>query len=429
MDENIEIWKIRNLIKKLSNMKGSGTSMVSLIIPVGAQLYLTNKMLTDEYGTASNIKSRVNRLSVLSAIVSSQQRLKLYKRTPKNGLVILCGTVLTDEGKERKITIDFEPFKPINKSLYLCDNKFHLEPLEDLLINDETYGFIIIDGNGTLFATISGNVKNILHSYSVDLPKKHGKGGQSALRFARLRLEARHNYLSKVNEMVKKYFTKNNVTTVAGLIIAGSADLKHKLVEADSFPKVLRKKIINFIDICYGGTNGLNQAIKLASGDLKDVKLINEKKKISKFFNEISKDTNKYCYGIKNVIHALEMGAVSNLLIWNELDLIRCILNDNTIDGKIIFIKPDEDRSIAFYDKNENIILDLRDEKLFIEWIIENHKKYGIGELNIITDKTQEGSQLCKGFGGLGCLLRWVVDFDIFENYSKSEDDYLDNFI
>lgn len=37
-------------------------------------------MLAEEYGTASNIKSRVNRLSVLSAITSVQQRLKLYNR-------------------------------------------------------------------------------------------------------------------------------------------------------------------------------------------------------------------------------------------------------------------------------------------------------------------------------------------------------------
>jgi peptide chain release factor subunit 1 len=37
-------------------------------------------MLADEYGTASNIKSRVNKLSVLSAIISTQQRLKLYNK-------------------------------------------------------------------------------------------------------------------------------------------------------------------------------------------------------------------------------------------------------------------------------------------------------------------------------------------------------------
>ncbi len=42
-------------------------------------------MLGDEYGTASNIKSRVNRLSVLSAITSAQQRLKLYNKVRSAG--------------------------------------------------------------------------------------------------------------------------------------------------------------------------------------------------------------------------------------------------------------------------------------------------------------------------------------------------------
>jgi hypothetical protein len=46
---------------------------------------------------------------------------------PPNGLVLYCGTVITEEGKEKKVNIDFEPFKPINTSLYLCDNKFHCE--------------------------------------------------------------------------------------------------------------------------------------------------------------------------------------------------------------------------------------------------------------------------------------------------------------
>merc|ERR1719265_2376093 len=94
-------------------------------------------MLTEEYGTASCIKSRVNRLSVLSAITSTQQRLKLYNRTPPNGLILFCGEVLTDDGKEKKLTVDFEPFKPINTSMYMCDNKFHTEALAELLEDDE----------------------------------------------------------------------------------------------------------------------------------------------------------------------------------------------------------------------------------------------------------------------------------------------------
>lgn len=52
---------------------------------------------------------------------------RLYSRVPPNGLVIYCGTIVTDEGKEKRMNLDFEPFKAINTSLYLCDNKFHTE--------------------------------------------------------------------------------------------------------------------------------------------------------------------------------------------------------------------------------------------------------------------------------------------------------------
>ena len=149
-DKNVEIWKVKKLIKSLQAARGNGTSMISLIIPPGDQVSRVSKMLADEYGTASNIKSRVNRLSVLGAITSVQHRLKLYTRVPPNGLVVYCGTIVTEEGKEKKVNIDFEPFKPINTSLYLCDNKFHTEALTALLADDNRFGFIVMDGNGTL---------------------------------------------------------------------------------------------------------------------------------------------------------------------------------------------------------------------------------------------------------------------------------------
>jgi peptide chain release factor subunit 1 len=56
--------------------------MISLVIPPKGQINLTSKMLADEMGTASNIKSRVNRQSVLGAIGSAQTRLKLYNKVP-----------------------------------------------------------------------------------------------------------------------------------------------------------------------------------------------------------------------------------------------------------------------------------------------------------------------------------------------------------
>ena len=117
--------------------------MISLIVPPNDQISRVNKMLGIEMGTASNIKSRVNRQSVLGAITSVQQKLKLYNRVPPNGLVIYSGTVMTAENKEKKLAFDFEPFKPINTSLYMCDNKFHTEALGNLLQSDEKFGFII----------------------------------------------------------------------------------------------------------------------------------------------------------------------------------------------------------------------------------------------------------------------------------------------
>ena len=62
------------------------------------QITRVTKMLADEYGTASNIKSRVNRLSVLSAITSAQQRLKLYNKV-HTSLSLVCARQLSSVPK------------------------------------------------------------------------------------------------------------------------------------------------------------------------------------------------------------------------------------------------------------------------------------------------------------------------------------------
>ena len=96
VDQNLQVFKIKRLIRNLEKARGNGTSMIS------------------------------------------------------------------DEGKEKKVTIDFEPFKPINTSLYLCDNKFHREALSDLLTDDYRFGFIVMDGNGAVFTNLTGNTRDII---------------------------------------------------------------------------------------------------------------------------------------------------------------------------------------------------------------------------------------------------------------------------
>jgi hypothetical protein len=49
-------------------------------------------------------------------------------RAVKPSIDLPCAHVEVTRGAQTlQVTIDFEPFKPINTSLYLCDNKFHVE--------------------------------------------------------------------------------------------------------------------------------------------------------------------------------------------------------------------------------------------------------------------------------------------------------------
>jgi len=421
-DKQIEMFKVKKLIKNLQAARGNGTSMISLIIPPGDQISRVNKMLSDEYGTASNIKSRVNRLSVLGAITSTQQRLKLYSKCPKNGLVIYCGTVITEEGKERKVNIDFEPFKAINTSLYLCDNKFHTEDLNELLMDDEAFGFIVMDGNGCLYGTVRGSSREILHKFNVDLPKKHGRGGQSALRFARLRLEKRHNYVRKVAEMATQLFVPDGQKPcVLGLVLAGSADFKAELMRSDLFDQRLHKIVLKMVDVSYGGENGFNQAIELSADTLGTVKLMKEKKLLQKYMDEISRDTGKYCFMVDDTFKALELGAVEDLIIWENLDVERIVLrNTSTAEETVAHLsKEQQSNENFFHDPETGVELEVMEKEPIVEWFANNYKNYGCN-LEFVTDRSGEGTQFVQGFGGIGGILRWQVDFVQMNGYEEN---------
>lgn len=424
IDEDVEQWKIRNLIKKLTCCRGNGTSMISLLMPPKSQISYWNRLLTEEYGTASNIKSRVNRLSVLSAITSTQQKLKQFKQIPKNGLCVYCGTIITDLGKEKKVTFAFEPFKPMSAKLYHCDNKFTVEPLKDLLESDATYGYIIMDGNGCLYGTITGNVKNVLHSFSVELPKKHRRGGQSSVRFARLRVEARHNYVRKCAEAASKQFISGEKSNVAGLILAGSAGFKDELRKSDIFDNRLKKIVLQTLDVSYGGENGFNQAIQLSEETLRDVKFVKEKKTLTAYMSEVARDTGKYCFGVNQTLECFDMGAVDTLIVWENLEITRfTIKNPSTGEETYLHLdkKQREDDS-NFKDKKTGVTYDIIKQVSLLEWITENYKsKQAV--LAIVTDRSQQGSQFVKGFGGLAAILRYKVALETIDDFEECEND------
>ena len=93
-----------------------------------------NLMLQQEIDGYCRRTSRGGRKDLLSCLVSAQHILKLYKEIPKNGLAILCGIIVTNDGREKKITLHFEPYFPLDMCLFISDNIFHTQVI--ILIND-----------------------------------------------------------------------------------------------------------------------------------------------------------------------------------------------------------------------------------------------------------------------------------------------------
>jgi len=296
--------------------------------------------------------------------------------------------------------------------LYLCDNKFHTEPLRNLLESDSKFGFIVMDGSGTLFGTLSGNTREILHKVVVDLPKKHGRGGQSALRFARLRLEKRHNYVRKVAELATQLYITNDLPNVAGLVLAGLADFKNDLAQSDMFDQRLKAVILTIVDVSYGGENGFNQAIEQAADCLTGVKFIQEKKLLTSYMDELARDTGKYCVGVRETLHSLELGAVETLIVFENLDVTRYVLKNvaKNVD-KVVYLTKEQAQDHSHFVGPGGEELDVVSNQLLVEWFADNYKSFG-ATLEFVTNKSQEGSQFVKGFGGVGGLLRYKVDFD-----------------
>uniref|UniRef100_A0A914WH17 ERF1 domain-containing protein n=1 Tax=Plectus sambesii TaxID=2011161 RepID=A0A914WH17_9BILA len=58
--------------------------------------------------------------------------------------------------------------------------------------------------------------------------------------------------------------------------------------------------------------------------------------------------------------------------------------------------------------------LELVESMALLEWLANNYKGFG-ATLEIVTDKSQEGAQYVRGFGGIGGLLRYQVEVQYFD--------------
>ncbi len=82
---------LKSKIQELKSLRGHGTQLISLYIVPRKQISDVTSQLREEYGQASNIKSKTTQDNVRAAIQSCIARLKLFSVSPNNGLVLFCG--------------------------------------------------------------------------------------------------------------------------------------------------------------------------------------------------------------------------------------------------------------------------------------------------------------------------------------------------
>ena len=122
----------------------------------------------------------------------------------------------------------------------------------------------------------------------------------------------------------------------------------------------------------------------------------------------------------------MENGTIDMLILWENLDYNRLTLKDS--DGNVTTETVHKDKITGNKWKNEKgVDCEIIENLTVTEWLLDNYKRY-VTHLEIVTDKSSEGNQFVKGFGGIGGILRYKIETnfeDDEDNHSFDEDDFI----
>jgi len=405
-------FKLKRTLEMLADKEGRGTELISLYVPPGRRIHEVLANLREEYGTASNIKSRTTRKNVQDAIDRTSQRLKLFKEPPTNGLVIFCGAIPRNgAGTERMETFVLEPPEPINIYFYRCDARFHLEPLLAMVKERNAYGVIVIDTSDAVVAVVRGQRMEILQKFSSGVAGKHRAGGQSARRFERIREQSLNDYYHRVG--AHAYELLSEIEGLKGLIVGGPGPTKYDFIEGDHLNYMLKEKILATIDTSYVGEQGVEEIVSKSGEILRGVRYMEEKKIVQMFLYEIGHETGLGVYGETQVRKYLNAGIVDTLIVSEKLNTIHVFVkckNCGNVDDSLIpqsgFVKFEQDLLSAACKKCNSVSLAVDDRKDLVDELIEIADKQN-ANVAIISTETDEGVMLRDSFGGIAAILRY----------------------
>jgi len=170
--------ELKKLIRKLESIRGRHTELVSVYVPAGYELVKIIQHIQQEQGTASNIKDARTRKNVVDSLERMIRHLRLYKKTPPNGLAVFAGNASKHQSKILIEVWSIEPPEKLNFRLYRCDQNFMLDPLKDMLEHRQTYGLVVLDRREATIGLLKGSSIKEIASATSNVPGKTRAGGQ-----------------------------------------------------------------------------------------------------------------------------------------------------------------------------------------------------------------------------------------------------------
>ncbi len=170
--------KLKKFIRTLEAVKGRHTELVSVYVPAGYDMNKVISHLSQEQGTAENIKDKTTRTHVIDSLERMIRHLRLFKQTPKNGLAAFAGDASDREGKPDIQVWSIEPSEPINVRMYRCDQNFQLDYLKSMMEVKEIYGLIVVDRREGNIGYLRGTQIQEVASMTSGVPGKTRAGGQ-----------------------------------------------------------------------------------------------------------------------------------------------------------------------------------------------------------------------------------------------------------
>jgi len=415
--KDLKIYRTRQILKELKSKKGFHTELISVYIPHDRKVSDVTNHLKNEISESQNIKSKLTRKNVLDSINSLLGQLKNINEIPENGLVMFSGAIPQSNtpGTERNELTIVEPPDRVTTFRYHCASEFLLWPLEEMLAPRETYGLLVIGRSESAVGYIKGNKVEVIREFTSGIHGKHRAGGQSQRRFERLIEEGEKQFYRRISETVNELFLP--MEDLQGIFIGGPGQSKEKFVSDESLDYRLREKILDVVDLGYGGTEGIRALIDKVKDKMEDVKYIQEKQVMQRFLKEISIDSGLASYGLTEIQKALNYGAVDSLILSEKLDLLKVKLECSNCEHS-------EYKTVKETDL-ENFKTKIQDEscpecnsnsfsvskiKPTIEELGELAEAIG-AEVDILSTETEEGEMLYSTFGGIAAILRYKIDY------------------